>query len=119
MFTLETLILFIVLTIAAAAVLLAQKRRGAGKPRLACTALFFLALFGAYVLKLGNTAPAVNTPIPLYKLFAINEYGYMGIFNDLIAYALPFAGAGLLLAPLSPSAAFSLLCSWAQVPLYF
>ncbi len=102
MFTLETLILFIVLAIAAAAALLAQKRRGAGKPHLACTALFFLALFGAYVLKLGNTAPAVSAPIPLYKLFAINEYGYMGVFNDLIAYALPFAAAGLLLAPAFP-----------------
>lgn len=102
MFTLETLILFIVLAIAAAAALLAQKRRGAGKPRLACTALFFLALFGANVLKLGNTAPAVSAPIPLYKLFAINEYGYMGVFNDLIAYALPFAAAGLLLAPAFP-----------------
>ena len=102
MFTLETLILFIVLAIAAAIVLCAQARRGAPKPRLACTAFFFLALFGAYLLKLGNTAPTVSAPIPLYKLFAINEYGYMGIFNDLLAYALPFVAAGVFLAPAFP-----------------
>lgn len=103
MFTLETLVLFTILAIAAACFLFMQRRRGASKPRLACTAFFFLSLFGAYLLKLQNTTPAVNTPIPLYKLFSINEYGYMGIFNDLIAYALPFVAAGVFLAPAFPT----------------
>lgn len=103
MFTLETLVLFTILAIAAACFLFMQRRRGASKLRLACTALFFLSLFGAYLLKLQNTAPAVNAPIPLYKLFSINEYGYKGIFNDLIAYAIPFLAAGLFLAPAFPS----------------
>ena len=103
MFTLETLVLFTILAIAAACFLFMQRRRGASKLRLACTALFFLSLFGAYLLKLQNTAPAVNAPIPLYKLFSINEYGYKGIFNDLIAYAIPFLAAGLFLAPAFPT----------------
>lgn len=42
MFTLETLILFIVLAIAAAATLSVQKRQGVPMPRLLCIGLFFL-----------------------------------------------------------------------------
>ena len=113
MFTLETLILFIVLAIAAAATLSVQKRQGVPMPRLLCIGLFFLALFGAYLLKRSNTMPTVSAPIPLYKLFAIDEYGYKGVFNDLLAYALPF------LHPLFPNAACSPRCSPACFPLCF
>ena len=102
MFTLETLILFIVFAIAAAATLSVQKRQGVPMPRLLCIGLFFLALFGAYLLKRSNTTPTVSAPIPLYKLFAIDEYGYKGVFNDLLAYALPFLAAGIFRAPAFP-----------------
>ena len=100
MFTLETLIIFIVLTAAAAAVVVA--RRHLPPARLVCTGLFFLSLFVAYLLKLGRTAPTVDALIPFYKLFSINEYGYKGIFSDLIVYALPFVAAGFFLAPAFP-----------------
>lgn len=79
----------------------------------------FLALFGAYLLKRSNTMPTVSAPIPLYKLFAIDEYGYKGVFNDLLAYALPFLAAGIFLRPLFPDAACSPRCSPACFPLCF
>ena len=46
MFTLETLILFIVLAIAAAATLAVQKRQVVPMSRVLCIGLFLLAVFG-------------------------------------------------------------------------
>lgn len=101
----DTVYPFIMLavTLAVAVITCARAlKRGCGAFQALYYALFFIALYMAFLMKLNENFPAVNAFIPCYKLFSISEYGYASILSDLLAYAAPYILAGLLLIPAFP-----------------
>ncbi|HWQ59088.1 MAG TPA: hypothetical protein VN540_08700 [Clostridia bacterium] len=104
MFDIYPFAIFMILLVAALVLCLRAQRKGEGAFGVMYVALFMLALYGAFLLKRGNAAQAVDAFVPFYKIVALREYGYASILRDLLAFAAPFALAGLLIIPAFPRA---------------
>lgn len=111
MFDIFPLVILIMLLIACAALCLRASKKGEGAFGMLYVALFMLSIYIAFILKLGNTAQAVDAFVPFYKIPALREYGYASILKDLLSYAAPFLLAGLLIIPAFPQAGLT----WAFV----
>lgn len=97
-------VMLILIVLAGVALCLRASRKGEGAYGVLYVVLFTLSLYAAFLLKLKNTAQAVDAFVPFYKLFALREYGYASVLRDLLSFAAPFLVAGALIVPAFPQA---------------
>lgn len=93
------LVIFLILLASGVILCLRAARKGDGAYGVLYVSLFMLSLYAAFLIKLRGNAQLTNAFIPFYKLFALREYGYASILQDLLAFAAPFFIAGILIMP--------------------